>query len=168
MTLPRELSIVDGRLFQRPVRELERYWKNNVCYKKARIEGERQFEGVSGRTIDFTVKILSGSFREFVVDVAGSDEYFTRFTFQKEKGIMEVDRTYSSVTKDIVCIRRAKMDGSERVKLRFIMDKNSVELFVNDGEMVLSTVIYTPLKAQEIRFICDGSALVDIEKYEIE
>ena len=81
---------------------------------------------------------------------------------------MEVDRTYSSVTKDIVCIRRAKMDGSERVKLRFIMDKNSVELFVNDGEMVLSTVIYTPLKAQEIRFICDGSALVDIEKYEIE
>lgn len=168
MTLPRELSVKNGRLFQRPVRELECYWKNKICYEKERIEGERQFQGVSGRVIDFTVIILSGSFREFIIDVAGNEEYFTRFTFNKEKSIIEIDRTYSGVTRDIVCIRRAKMISSwESIKLRFIMDKNSVELFVNDGEMVLSTVIYTPLQAQDIRFVCDGSAVVDIEKYDI-
>lgn len=169
MTLPRELSVRDGRLLQRPVRELERYRKNKVSYEKERIEGVRQFAGVSGRIIDFTVEILSGSFREFIVDVAADEKYFTRFTFQKEKGIMEVDRTYSGVARDIVCIRRAKIAGSgEKVKLRFIMDRNSVELFVNDGELALSTVIYTRLEAQDIRFICDGGAVVDLEKYEIE
>lgn len=42
-----------------------------------------------------------------------------------------------------------------------------MELFVNDGEMVLSTVIATPLKAQEIRSICDGNAVIDMERYEV-
>lgn len=168
MTLPRELAVKDGRLLQKPVRELERYRKNKVSYEKERLQGERQFPGISGRIIDFTVKILSGSFREFSVDVAVDEEHFTRFTFQKEKGIIEIDRTYSGITKDIACIRRAKITSlGESVKLRFIMDRNSVELFVNDGEMALSTVIDTPLKAQEIRLICDGNAVVDMERYEI-
>ncbi len=42
-----------------------------------------------------------------------------------------------------------------------------MELFVNDGEMALSTVIATPLKAQEIRPICDGNAVIDMERYEV-
>lgn len=168
MTLPRELAIKDDRLLQTPVRELERYRKNRVSYEKEWLEGERQFLGISGRMIDFTVEILSGSFRELSVDVAADEEHFTRFTFQKEKGIIEIDRTYSGITRDIACIRRAKIISSEEsVRMRFIMDRNSVELFVNNGEMVLSTVIDTPLKAQDIRFICDGSAVVNMDKYEI-
>ena len=49
----------------------------------------------------------------------------------------------------------------------FIMDYNSVELFVNNGETVLSTVIYTPLEAQGVLFTCDGRITVNIEKYDI-
>lgn len=168
MTLPRELAVKNGRLIQTPVRELERYWKNKVSYRNEQIEGERQFEGISGRIVDFTVEILSGSFREFSVDVAANQEYFTRFTILKDKGIIEADRTYSGVARDIACIRRARIASSgERLKLRFVMDRNSVELFVNDGEMALSTVIDTPLEAQEIRLACDGSAVVNMEKYDI-
>ncbi len=168
MTLPRELAVKNGRLIQTPVRELERYWKNKVSYRNEQIEGERQFEGISGRIVDFTVEILSGSFREFSVDVAANQEYFTRFTIFKDKGIIEADRTYSGVARDIACIRRARIASSgESLKLRFVMDRNSVELFVNDGEMALSAAIDTPLEAQEIRLACDGSAVVNMEKYDI-
>ncbi len=50
------------------------------------------------------------------------------------------------------------------IKLRIILDCQSMEVFVNDGEMVLSTVICTPMQAQEVSFFCDGEAHVSVEK----
>lgn len=168
MTLPRELRIENGRLIQKPIRELERYRKNKVCYKNEIVAASKEFDGVCGRVADFTVEIQSGTFHEFVIDVAKSEEYYTRITFSRDKNIIEVDRTYSGMVRDVVCVRRASLTDSEgRLKMRFIMDQCSVELFINDGEKVLSTVIYTPLEARGIQFYCDGSAVVDIEKYDI-
>jgi len=53
------------------------------------------------------------------------------------------------------------------LKLRFILDRQSIELFVNDGEQVVTTAICTPIEADEIVFSCDGKAKVNVEKYEI-
>lgn len=169
MTLPRELSVRDGKLIQKPVRELERYRRNKIAYINETVEGERSFDGICGRVLDLTVEIVSGSFCEFTVDLAKNKEYYTRFIINKKKSVIEIDRTYSGLIKDIACIRRARLPQTEGgIKLRFIMDRNSVELFVNDGEMVLSTVIYTSLSAQEMVFACDGRAEVNLEKYDIE
>ena len=54
------------------------------------------------------------------------------------------------------------------LKLRIILDRYSMELFVNDGEQAFSVVLYTPLDAESISFSADGMALLDIEKYDIE
>lgn len=43
------------------------------------------------------------------------------------------------------------------------MDRQSIELFINDGQQVATTAICTPLQADGICFNCDGSAVVDIE-----
>ena len=58
-------------------------------------------------------------------------------------------------------------EGKETLKLRFILDRQSIELFVNDGEQVVTTAICTPMEADEIVFSCDGKAKVNVEKYEI-
>ncbi len=169
MTLPRELRVEHGKLMQQPVRELKNYRKNKIFYKNEILEGEKCYNGIRGRMIDFTLTIHAGEFHEFTVDVAKSEEYHTRISIDKDKNIMEIDRTYSGVRRDVACIRRVKLPDCEAgVKLRFIMDRNSVELFVNDGEMAVSTVIYTPLDAEEISLCCDGRAVIDLEKYEIE
>lgn len=54
MTLPRELELKGGRIWQKPVREIETYHKNFCKYEKAEIDGETTLAGVEGRTIDFT------------------------------------------------------------------------------------------------------------------
>ena len=54
------------------------------------------------------------------------------------------------------------------LKLRVIMDRYSLEVFVNDGEQAASFVLYTPLEAGAVSFSSDGSVLVDVEKYELE
>ena len=58
--------------------------------------------------------------------------------------------------------------GNGELKLRLIMDRYSLEVFVNDGERAATSVIYTPLEAKSISFSCDGTVLMDVEKYDLE
>ena len=48
-----------------------------------------------------------------------------------------------------------------------VLDRFSVEVFVNDGEAAASAVIYTRQEADAITFEVDGQALIDIEKYDL-
>ncbi|MDE7222910.1 MAG: GH32 C-terminal domain-containing protein, partial [Acetatifactor sp.] len=53
------------------------------------------------------------------------------------------------------------------LKLRIILDRFSVEVFVNDGEQVLSAVLYTDQEADGISFIADGTVNMSVVKYEL-
>ena len=53
------------------------------------------------------------------------------------------------------------------LKLRIILDRFSIEVFVNDGEQAASSVIYTPQQADAITFEAGGQALIDVEKYDL-
>lgn len=168
MTLPRELRIQNGKILQSPVRELEKYYSNPVCYEKNEISGTCRLEGISGRVLDMTVEILSGDYQEFTICFAQNKRYHTRFTYYKEKNAVEIDRTYSGMVRDALASRKvAVKNPSDTVIIRIILDKYSAEIFVNDGSQVLSTTFYTPLEAGEISFVCDGTALTNIEKYDI-
>ena len=58
-------------------------------------------------------------------------------------------------------------DRGGLLKLRLIMDRHSLELFVNEGEQAASFVLYTRDSARAISFECDGGAIIDVEKYEL-
>ena len=59
MTVPRELSLKNGRVCQKPVRELETYCKNEVIYKDICIEKETELNGVSGRSADLELSLYT-------------------------------------------------------------------------------------------------------------
>lgn len=184
MTLPREISLENGSLMQRPVREIEKYHANEIRYFDEIISGQCKLDGICGRTIDMTLIVKGNEYESFAVDFAKGDGYYTRFTYDRRRKVIELDRTFAGFKKDIVCVRRAKVKTvdptdtaanvsgvcgvEERISLRFVLDRNSIELFVNDGIMTMSTVIYTPLEDDGIEFICDGKATVDVDLYDIE
>ena len=168
MTLPRELEIKDGRIWQKPVKEIENYRANKCHYTDKKIDCYTTFDGIKGRTLDMTVELSGEEYHDFTVEMACDDEYSTAFTYNRVAGVLEIDRTCCGVTKDVVCVRKIKIaDTDRKLKLRFIMDRQSIELFINDGQQVATTAICTPLQADGICFNCDGSAVVDIEKYDI-
>ena len=51
--------------------------------------------------------------------------------------------------------------------LRIVMDRYSLEVFVNEGEQAASFVIYTPERSSFVSFACEGSLLLDVEKYDL-
>ena len=54
-----------------------------------------------------------------------------------------------------------------RIRLRLILDRFSAEIFVNDGEQVLSATLYTDLAADGISFFADGLVNMDVVKYDL-
>ena len=168
MTLPRELKIENGKILQSPVREIEKYYSSPVYYDNKEIRGVCRLPEISGRVLDMTVEITEGNYKEFSIRFAQNDHFYTSLTYYKEKNMLEIDRTYSGMVRDTIASRRVKVKNpKEKLKLRLILDKYSAEIFVNDGEQVLSTTFYTTPEAEAISFMCDGTASVMIQKYTI-
>ncbi|MCM1120224.1 MAG: glycoside hydrolase family 32 protein [bacterium] len=172
MSLPRELSIKNGRLYQTPVRELEEMRKNRVSYDNVTVSGTVMLEGIKGRRIDMelSVRPVEGCdlYRKFAVRFAQSNLYHTSLSFRPGESVLKIDRKFSGSRKAVIHQRRSKVNHEGGcLKLRIILDRFSVEVFVNDGEQVLSAVLYTDQEAEGISFIADGTVNLDVVKYDL-
>lgn len=168
MTVPRQLELRDGQLYQVPVKELENYRTEPVILEGQEISGEKEIPGVEGRILDLTVELLEGDYKTFAISFARNEMYSTGFRFIRTANCIEFDRTYSGMVRDAVCVRTMKIKRQEEtLKLRLILDKFSAELFVNDGVQVFTATFYTPMDADGIVLDCDGTVSVNVEKYKI-
>ena len=172
MTLPRELFIKDGRLWQRPVRELNAIRSNPVFLKKVPVEGECLLEGVGGRRIDLTVKVRPTDpehpYHKFILRFAMNEEFYTQLSFRYKENVLKLDRKFSGTRRAVVNQRRCLVrQRKEELKLRVILDRYSVEVFINDGEQVMTALVYTDQEADQVMFYADGSAVIDVEKYDL-
>lgn len=169
MTVPRQLELKDGVLYQNPVKELERYRTEPVILEKREISGTCMIPEIHGRVLDLTIELLDGDYETFTIYFAKSEKCFTSFRYVRATQSIEFDRTYSGIIRDVVCQRTMKLKNTEKtLKLRLILDKFSVELFVNNGIQTFTSTFYTSLDANDIVFQCDKTALINIEKYKIE
>ena len=172
MTVPRELRVIDGRLIQTPVRELEAHRGTRIAYHDVVVSDEVNLPGVEGRVLDMTVTIrpwkAQTAFRYFWIKVASDGEDYTSIRYKPETDTLRVDRRHSGFPHDILNIRDflVKPNGG-CLKLRLVMDKNSLEIFANDGEQAASFVLYTRPEAASISFRAEGMAVIDVEKYEL-
>lgn len=173
MTLPRELSIRDGKIYQSPVRELEKYRKNKVEYTGQKITEATSLEGVNGRIIELQVEITEFGFHHFAIHFACNDEYEMLLQYNHMRKCLTIDRTHSGLLRDVVCRRKMLAEPfvwagqGEVLKLQLLLDRYSVEVFVNDGEKVMSAVFHTPMEADGIVFDTDGTASINVIKYDI-
>lgn len=171
MTVPRELRLDGERLIQNPVRELETYRRNEVRHavRLTREDGEKALDGISGRVLDMTVELKAGDYEVFQIALAADSDSRTLLVYDRKRATLTTDRTWSGLRKDQVCVRSAAVREREgKLKLRIVMDRFSAEVFVNDGETAMSTVIHTDQKAQGIFFSCDGTAEISVVKYDLE
>ena len=154
MSLPRELFVRNGRLCQKPVREINQMHQNKVVHKNVLFTDTICLEGVMGRKIDM----------ELIQD----EQFYTSLSFRPHESILKIDRKFSESRRAIIHQRRCKVESSgNELKLRIILDRFSVEVFVNEGEYVLTAAIYTDQGAEGISFFADGNVNMDVIKYDL-
>ncbi|MFC4401918.1 glycoside hydrolase family 32 protein [Gracilibacillus xinjiangensis] len=131
LTVPRELILKGGHIYQKPVEELKQLRQNQL--QRLELGADDLWEGQIPRA------------SEFILNVRGqnSNILINLFGFLKFK--------YDSVQRSIQLVR-PRMEGTgveERVALidqvseiRCLIDHSSVEVFINEGEIVFTSRIF--------------------------
>ena len=173
MSLPRELSVKNGRLYQVPIRELNAMRANKVEYNNVVIKDTRlTLDQIEGRTVDLELVIRPADkdnlYKKFELCFAENEKYHSTLCFRPDESVLKIDRKFSGSERALVHQSSCLVNGdSNELKLRVILDKFSVEVFINDGEQVMSAVILTKQEAKGISFFADGAAKLDIVKYDL-
>lgn len=172
MTLPRELWIENGRMYQRPVRELEHYRSAGTVYRNIFVHEEMSLPQVRGRCLDMTVRVkpVSGKkYSWFRINFADDGEYYTSIIYDASSNHVRLDRSRCGFPYDIVNVREFPVSCCDgEIELRILLDRYSVELFVNGGEQAATMLVYTDPSADSVTFAADSEVLIDIEKFDLE
>jgi len=165
MSIPRELFLANGRLMQRPVHEMEALWQDTVVHRNVPILAEASLPGVQGRCLDMTVTLhtADSACRHFAMRLAKDAGHSVLIAWNAPAGILTFDRTQDGNDRDMAhtcCAQAAAHDGL--LTLRLLLDQESVELFINDGERVLTCLTDAPRQAAGITFSADQPIRMDV------
>lgn len=170
MTFPRELICENGEVRQQPAREIEKYYGDRVEYKGVEIKDEISLLDVEGRAFDMTVCVSDmKSDSVFEIKLAKDDEHEVSVEFDCRKHIIKLNRTRDGITADILAMREFPAELiNGRLKLRLLMDRHSLELFVNEGRRVATMKIFAPVEAAGITFSATKPVVLELVKYDLE
>ncbi|MDE2251284.1 MAG: glycoside hydrolase family 32 protein [Gammaproteobacteria bacterium] len=164
MTLPRELRLVDAdggpELRSRPVAELA------ALRRSAAVLGRRIVSAPLGLTraahthgglleLDLDLDIAAATGCELLFANARGEH--TTFRINAAKRRFELDRSASGAvdfSPKFTALQSAPWaGGSRRLRLRIYLDQSSIEVFVNDGETVLTALVFpaTPYDSVVLR-----------------
>lgn len=153
LTCIRELTFVDGKLKQNPATELVklRHSKEMYTLNNSEIDpGKNQYELIAELDWGDELQLFKGCKHQVDISLRESDN--TLILDRRNTLIREGDT-----------IRTVQLD-SVKVKLQILVDTSSVEIFINNGEHVLSARIFVEESSSKVAL--QGSA--DIELYMLE
>ena len=171
MTVPRELGLRRSEegpiLVQRPVREMDALTSQL---------GERRQIGTAAANSwlaeiarpdglgELFAEFRPGHARRFGLRLRHGDSAETTITCDAESGHVSLDRTRSGATEFsplFAGVHTAPLSvRGGRVQLRVLCDNSSVEAFVNDGEVVLTDLMFPPSSRLTFEVFGDSPDLV--------
>ena len=167
MSIPREVGLsrtAEGiRLVQKPAREMESLRDRHFAFKSGDVSEANAWlkeRHVQGDQLELMVEFAPRSSGTEGVKVLKSDTEATVIGVDRQRGRAFVVRTQSgNVTfhqrfSGVYDAPLAVHDG--RVKLHLFVDASSVEVFVNDGERVFTSLVYPSAASRGVEFF--GSA----------
>ena len=156
LLLPRELRFEDGRLKQRPIRELsacETEEKDFSVKLKPDTEAERLAIGF-GHVLKLHCKNTAAG--QLVIDLYSNEERtrYTRVLLDSVKGEAWLDREKSGLpVGEAYGTKRLIWEGDlSEIELTLYLDRSSIELFLQDGLVVASSRIFPDDSQQSVYF----------------
>ena len=174
-TLPRELTVEDGRLIQRPVREIVNCRRDLVHVDEV-IVNDREIilPGISGNVIELRFTLSKCNAGKAGVKLFCSDGCETLLYFDRNDGLLVFDRTNAGVVltgmEEDVNRRVCELGPRDSIEFHLFLDISSLEVFIDGGRHTMTGNVYPdPEKATGIRFFTEGGSAVfqNIEKYTI-
>ena len=174
-TLPRELSVVDGRLVQKPVREIEKYRYNKAGAASLTADNSSlSVDGVCGNTIEIQVTLEPGTAARSGVKLFRGSEHETLVYYDREEGDIVFDRSRSGIPfagqEEDVDRRVCHIGAMDSIDLHFFLDVSSIEVFIDGGHHVMTGNVYPDIEQDTgVEFFAEGGScrFRDLIKYDI-
>ncbi|WP_210608084.1 glycoside hydrolase family 32 protein [Priestia flexa] len=170
MTIPRQLIIHDKKIKSLPIPEIEKLRKDHVMYQNIMVQGEHKFADLSGDSYELEVIIDAQDALFFGLKVRVCEELNqeTLIVYDRLKNMLELNRDRSG--NGPKGSRKAPVKlYNNKLHLRIFIDKSSIEIFINNGEKVMSARIYPNQKSKDIYFFSDREIqLKEINKWNLE
>lgn len=160
LTLPRELKVINGKLYQLPIKEMESIRGEKIEFS-GKVTGEvnvgtgtiyelkAKFTNINS---DCGLKLRTGKNSETVLKFDYNDK---KFVLDRTKGEQSDKR-----------LRKVYLGDISELELTVFVDNSSVEIFINGGQEVFSSRIFPEKDADGISVFADKNVNVEIEKWE--
>ncbi|WP_088104497.1 glycoside hydrolase family 32 protein [Halalkalibacter urbisdiaboli] len=159
MTLPRELTLVGDKLYQRPVEELKTLRQEEFRYENVILTTDEQsFEGIEGESLEVFLTCSSQPKGDMIIQI----RQHAQVIYHSESKLLTLKRV-SFVDNQTIEERHCRVEGLEN--LRIYLDSSSLELFVNDGAEVFTARIYPNAHEKTISFSADWDVPVSISAW---
>jgi beta-fructofuranosidase len=146
MTVPRLLRLsADGTPLWAPVPEVETLRGEPTTVPSGAIEpGLRVLDAVRGDSLDLELEIDPGTASEVALLVRrspdGKEE--TRIAYDRASATLAIDRDRAGAGDGGVHSAPLPLGAGETLRLRVLVDRSSVEVFAQDGRVVLTDRVY--------------------------
>ncbi|MGJ7919088.1 glycoside hydrolase family 32 protein [Neobacillus sp. LXY-4] len=157
LTLPRKLSIKEGKIIQKPVEELTLLRGEKTESDKVVNNESIAFKGFEGEVYELLAEFSASNAEEFGIELRVGENERTVIKYNTVEKKIIFDRTYSGVSfaEEFGSIRKCDLD-SETVTFQIFVDASSVEVFVNDGKEVFTGRIFPGKESRGINFFSHG------------
>ncbi|MEW9668212.1 glycoside hydrolase family 32 protein [Ammoniphilus sp. 3BR4] len=160
MTIPRQLSLMEGKLYQQPIEELNQLRKNEVAYDKVRLNSqELELDQVRGKSIELWIQDIG--YEERSVEVCFRNE--VRFIYHPKEKLATLER--KSFVNGLTEARHCRLDDLS--SLQIYLDASSIEIFVNGGEEVFTSRIFAYPENESVSFSTKGLFQFHVKKWDL-
>ncbi|MBF9000837.1 glycoside hydrolase family 32 protein [Vibrio nitrifigilis] len=142
LTTLRELYWQDGKVKQRPAKELA-----ELRGDKVNITVDNKAIDLGTKSVELHLNLAWGS----ELQLMQNSDYHVSLVADAEKGVLRFDRHQTEIREGDV-IRELPLE-SDTIALTILADNSSLEIFINDGEKVMTGRVFTPQDATNIRLV---------------
>lgn len=169
LTVPRELSLRAGKLYQSPVKELEDLRGDKKESEALLDNEERVFEGFQGEAYELKAEFSNWTASEFGVELRVGEKEKTVIKYDSLNKKVVFDRSLSGMLAggEFGTARSSRIEA-EIISFHIFVDASSVEVFINDGEEVFTGRIFPGEDSTGIQFFArNGKATLKAVKWNI-
>ena len=165
LTIPRELQLLsDGTLSILPAAELKALRQEHVSLENLHVHGEAgsQLGDLAGDQMEiiaeFDLAGCNASVLGLRVRCSADGKQETRILYHRDDGELVVDLERSGAGEGGCTRAPLRLAKDKPLRLHIYLDRSSVEVFGNEGRVVLSNRIYPDPSSQGIELFAEGGS----------
>lgn len=168
LTFPRELTIKDNRLYQLPAKELSLLRKDEEIINE-KVNGIKKFEN-NNNSYELELDIKTLNSKNFGLNLLVSDKEKLTLSFDKKNKKVVLDRSnlIHKIAEEFGQQRKVKLDISDAINIKILVDNSIVEIFINNGEKVFTSRVFPLNNSKNIEIFSEDDIEYSYRKYNLK